>query len=113
MKKKSPKNVEKLEKEKLRRENILKNIDELKSKNIITSYLGNKGYTVYKICLTHEIIEFIKNELTVKPFVQNSLIQPESFPIYQESDKKLYLPRFWGIKYFGYPKSIKITPGEN
>tara|TARA_B100001093_G_scaffold513195_1_gene584605 strand:+ start:7925 stop:9586 length:1662 start_codon:yes stop_codon:yes gene_type:complete len=113
MKKKSPKNIEKQEKEKLRRENTIKKIDDLKSKDIITGYLGNKGYSIYKICLTPEIIEFIKNELTVKPFVQNSLIQPESFPIYQESDKKIYVPRFWGIKYFGYPKSIKISSGTN
>ena len=113
MKKKSPKNIDKQEKDKKYRENILKKIDELKSKDLITSYLGNKGYTIFKICLSEEIIEFIKKELTVKPFIQNSLLETTSFPVYQESDKKIYLPRFWGIKFFGYPKTIKISKGEN
>ncbi len=86
---------------------------EILKKNGLNSYLGNKGYTIYKICLTPKIIEFIKNELTVKPFTQNSYAEAKSFPIYQESEKKIYVPRYWGIKMFGYPKLLKITFGES
>jgi hypothetical protein len=50
---------------------IIQVIENLK-KNGINSYLGAKGYTIYKLCLTPKIIEFIKNELTVKPSLQNS-----------------------------------------
>jgi hypothetical protein len=57
--------------------------------------------------------EFIKNELTVKPFTQNSYAETKSFPIYQESEKKIYVPRCWGIKMFGYPKLLKISFGES
>ena len=92
---------------------ILLQIEELKSQNKINSYLGNKGYSIYKDCLTDEIIEFIKTELTVKPLVQTPLIDPPSFPVYQESAKKIYVPRFWGIQIFGYPKYIKISAGSN
>jgi len=86
---------------------------EVLKKNGLNSYLGNKGYTLYKICLTPKIIEFIKNELTVKPFTQNSYAEAKAFPIYQESEKKIYVPRYWGIKMFGYPKLLKITFGES
>ena len=61
---------------------------EVLKKNGLNSYLGNKGYTLYKICLTPKIIDFIKNELTVKPFTQNSYAEAKPFPIYQESEKK-------------------------
>ena len=81
-------------------------------KDTLNSYLGAKGYTIYKSCLTPKIIEFIKNELTVKPMLQNSYVEAKSFPVYQESEKKIYVPRHWGIAMFGYPKMLKIPFGE-
>ena len=90
----------------------LQEVIETLKKNGLNTYLGNKGYTLYKICLTPKIIEFIKNELTVKPFTQNSYTEAKSFPVYQESEKKIYVPRCWGINMFGYPKLLKITFGE-
>jgi len=94
-------------------ENINKEIELLKKNDLINSYLGNKGYSIYKVCLNKSIIDFIKSELTVKPFSNNSLVQPNSFPLYQESDKKIYVPRFWGIQIFGNPKVIKINYGKS
>ena len=103
IKKNSPKNRDSID--------IIQIIENLKLSGI-NSYLGNKGYTIYKISLTPKIIEFIKKELTVKPFIQNSYVEAVAIPVYQESEKKIYVPRFWGINMFGYPKSIKITHGE-
>jgi superfamily II DNA or RNA helicase len=94
-------------------ENINNEIELLKKNDLINSYLGNKGYSIYKVCLNKSIIDFIKSELTVKPFTNNSLVQPNSFPLYQESDKKIYVPRFWGIQIFGNPKVIKINYGKS
>jgi len=108
MKKVSPKNKQKLEFEK----NVLNDIDKLKKNNLINSYIGNKGYTIYKICLTDNIIKYIKEILTVKPF-SNNIGENESFPIYQENEKKLYLPKFYGISLFDYPKSFNISDGKN
>lgn len=88
-------------------------IENLKKNNMINSYLGNKGYSIYKVCLTAKIIDFIKDELTLKPVIVNSLVEAKSFPAYQESEKKLYVPRFWGINMFGLPKIIKIQYGAN
>jgi superfamily II DNA or RNA helicase len=86
-------------------------IENLKKNNLINSYLGNKGYSIYKVCLTTKIIDFIKDELTLKPVLINSLVETKSFPAYQESEKKIYVPRYWGINMFGYPKTIKIQYG--
>ena len=94
-------------------ENINNEIQVLRKNDLINSYLGNKGYSIYKVCLSKNIIDFIKSELTVKPFTNNSLVEPTSFPLYQESDKKIYVPRFWGIQIFGNPKYIKINYGKS
>jgi len=94
-------------------ESIVPEIDNLKKNGLINSYIGNKGYSIYKISLNDDIIEFIKKELTVKPFMQSSIVQPNSFPIYLESDKKIYVPRFWGINIFGNPKTLKIKMGKS
>ena len=94
-------------------ENINNEIELLKKNDLINSYLGNKGYSIYKVSLNKNIIDFIKSELTVKPFTNNSLVEPNSFPLYQESDKKIYVPRFWGIQIFGNPKVIKINYGKS
>ena len=94
-------------------ETILSEIETLKTKNLINGYLGNKGYSIYKNCLSPKIIEFIKKELSIKPIVMGAFVQPIAFPIYMESDKKIYVPRFWGINIFGLPKAIKISHGES
>jgi len=119
-KKISPKNKIKLDKkeqikenEKLENNKILENIEQLKKNKLLNSYLGNKGYSIYKVCLTNEIINYIKKELTVKPITQNLIVEPVAFPVYQESDKKIYVPRFWGLKIFGQPNQVKITQGKS
>ena len=119
-KKISPKNKIRLDKkeqikenEKLENNKILENIEHLKKNKLLNSYLGNKGYSIYKVCLTNEIINYIKKELTVKPIAQNLIVEPVAFPVYQESDKKIYVPRFWGLKIFGQPNQVKITQGKS
>jgi len=43
-------------------ESIVPEIDNLKKNGLINSYIGNKGYSIYKISLNDKIIEFIKKE---------------------------------------------------
>ena len=58
-----------------------------------SKYLGAKGYSIFKECLTIEEQELIRRELTVKAFVPKSCInQPNPFPVYRESKKNsMYL----------------------
>ena len=44
-------------------ENILPQIDNSKKNDMTNSYLGNKGYSIYKVSLNEKIITFIKKEL--------------------------------------------------
>jgi superfamily II DNA or RNA helicase len=72
------------------------------------SYLGKKGYSIYKKGLSsNSDIDTIKQKLTVKPFSYNNDAKP--FPIYLESPNKLYLPRYYGIKNNGAPSEIKLS----
>jgi superfamily II DNA or RNA helicase len=74
--------------------------------------LGEKGYSIFKECLSVEEQHYIRKELTVKPFIPKSPIQPNPFPIYLESPLKLYMPRYFGMDTYGPPDKILIHPGN-
>ena len=76
------------------------------------TYLGQKGYSIYKNTITLKEEIFIREELMVKPYLPKSPIQPTAFPIYRESPKKFYVPRIFGLTNFGIPNDIKITKGN-
>ena len=77
------------------------------------NYISSKGYVIYKEN-NDEIIKLIKKELLVEPNVcpgYGSDI-PDSFKVYRENDKKIYVPVHYGIEKFGnvkkeYNTSIK------
>lgn len=78
------------------------------------TYLGIRGYTILKKDLSPEQITFLTTELTAKPAV-NALMgaQVKTFPVYRESTSKYYIPRMFGVKHFGPPKSIKLGDGDD
>jgi superfamily II DNA or RNA helicase len=74
------------------------------------SYLGKRGYILRKKFLNDEIINSIRTELNVKPFVNGDYGgADESFKIYMENENKFYLPKFYGIEKFGNP-DVNILP---
>jgi superfamily II DNA or RNA helicase len=78
------------------------------------TYLGQKGFTLTKDELSIETQIWIKEQLMVRPFTQGSPVQVQkTFPVYRESAKKIYIPRYFGEELFGKPDEIKITEGEN
>ena len=80
----------------------------------VATYLGQKGYTIKKENMMIQEQNLIKKELMMKPFVpKNSLAKPNSFPVYRESHKKLYVPKFYGIKNYGEPEISKIGSGQS
>jgi superfamily II DNA or RNA helicase len=72
------------------------------------NYLGVHGYTIFKSSLSNDEKRKIKKELIVKPF--STHIQEISYPIFRESERKYYLPRYYGIEEYGQP-TIKLTKG--
>ena len=80
----------------------------------LDTYLGNKGYTILKSQLSIKQQLTLKEMLMVKPYVPGSPVQVQkTFPAYRESDKKLYVPRYFGEELFGKAKTIKVTEGDN
>ena len=78
----------------------------------IKSYLGQKGYTIYKEHLSIKEQQWLRDELNVSPFIPKSVsnyVGENKFPIYRESQKKFYIPRYFGEQTFGIPDEIRIT----
>lgn len=77
--------------------------------------LSNKGYIILKDSYTDKEIKDIKKDLNVVPYspYQSKFSEPPSFPVYQESIRKLYLPRYWALENLGKPKQYNINEGTN
>jgi len=77
------------------------------------SKLTNKGYIIIKDEYSDKDIKKIKNTLNVVPYspYQSKFSPPPSFPIYQESIRKLYLPRYWALENLGVPEKFNINEG--
>jgi superfamily II DNA or RNA helicase len=87
---------------------------EYKTKVCAESYLGAKGYTIPKSVLTPADIEFLKKDLFLKPQTPGPSFGPalnDAFPVYRENEKKMYIPRFYGIERYGMPERSEIAPG--
>ena len=89
------------------------NISEKNEKSFVSSYLGEKGYTIYKDALTTEEQDYIRKELTVRPYIPKSPIQPPSFSMYRESNNKFYIPRYFGYDNYGKPEESRISEGDD
>lgn len=62
--------------------------------------LCKRGVSITKSILTLEQQEKIRQDLQAQPFVvPNSIQQKSSFPIYRESPKKIYVPRFYALQF--------------
>jgi superfamily II DNA or RNA helicase len=84
----------------------------------MTSYLGTKGYTLYKNSLSAKELKEIIKELTVKPYIPKTIVKVTPFPLYRESQQKIYLPRYYGIDKYGMIETEnsqrnKITAGAD
>lgn len=65
--------------------------------------LKKNGFYIKKTSDNQDFINKIKNELTVSPQVfKNFGVKQEEifYPVYQENEKYLIIPKFYGLKYF-------------
>ena len=83
----------------------------------MTTKLSKNGYKIIKRDYDSKIIKEIKDELTVKPYNSFNKSQMNSdagkFSVFLESPKKLYLPRFYGLKKFGTPTLDQMEEGDD
>jgi superfamily II DNA or RNA helicase len=92
------------------------NVQNVSKINKINTYLGQKGYTILKKDLSIEQQKQIRNDLTIKPYVGGAMSlgnNQVTYPAYRESDKKFYVPHYYGIEKFGYPNEYKISDGDD
>lgn len=75
------------------------------------SILNHRGYILSKSELTKEELHKIKDKLTVKPFLgdYDNENNNDEFQVFTETEKKITIPRYYGIKKFGQPNKIKFT----
>ena len=72
--------------------------------------LSTRGYTILKEKLKANELQGIKRDLTVQAFVNKDFsAPPPPFPVYGESQRKLYIPRFYGIEKYGQPYISKLN----
>lgn len=81
------------------------------------AYLGKKGYTIPKSILEEKDLHSLYDVLNVKPMNSSVLygaaVDEGSFPVYRENDKKIYIPRFFGIERYGMVHKSEITEGDS
>ena len=68
--------------------------------------LTQKGYRISKAALNKEQTLWVRTEMLVKPETMAKYdMGGDSFSVYFESERYLYLPRMWAITQFGEPDS--------
>lgn len=70
-------------------------------------YLSKHGYVIKKVNFTNEELLNIKKELIAYPLSDDKFNKENrSYEIYIETKNKLYIPKMYGIKRFGLPKTL-------
>jgi superfamily II DNA or RNA helicase len=72
--------------------------------------ISKRGFSILKEDLDQSGIVELKKDLTVKPFINGDYgVAPKPFPVFCESIKKFYIPRFYGQKKYGLPSESKLN----
>lgn len=87
------------------------------------SILSKNGYGILKSALSEKDIEHIRKDLTMTPKVnfdaggggKGNTSSPEdlTFLLYSENDKRIYIPRYYGLQKYGLPTLCKLTRGAD
>lgn len=77
--------------------------------------ISPNGYGVLIDTLNEKEIKNIKRELTFKPFDPTGYTKfvNNEFSVYRENEKRIYMPRFYGLKKFGTPDKDKLMLQED
>ena len=79
----------------------------------MTTMICRKGYGVDKCSLPESSISSIKKELFVSPQVHGDYgMGPDEWPVYRQSPKRIYLPKFYAMERFGPPKEVQTSSGD-
>ena len=79
------------------------------------SILSFNGYGVAKKN-NEALISQLQEELTMNPIINFSMTNDhdqKTFKIYTENDKRLYIPRYYGLQKFGIPDKCTLSEGTH
>lgn len=78
------------------------------------SILSHRGYSLPLTALTDEKLIKCKQDLTIIPYVEKAEYSYGVVPIklYTLTDKRIYMPRHYGLNNFGAPETDKLTTIE-
>lgn len=76
--------------------------------------LSRTGYGLAKAEFAGRDVQRARKAMTVAPFVMRGFgpAKPRAYPIYRESERRLYVPRHYGIAEFGDPDVSRIGLGD-
>ena len=85
------------------------------------SILSSNGYGILKSALDEYKLESIRKDLTMTPKVnfdigksKNNLSKEDlTFQLYSENEKRIYIPRYYGLQKYGVPTLCKLTSGKD
>ena len=79
----------------------------------MNTFISKRGYSLLKDELTTNQLQTLRKDLTAKPYVNKDYPgDNQPFPVYLESHRKIYLPRYYGIEKYGMPKKNTLKPGK-
>ncbi len=89
-----------------------------------SSILSKNGYGILKSELDEYKLESIRKDLTMTPKINfdigksksknnNSNAEEVSFNLYSENEKRIYIPRYYGLQKYGLPTLCKLTSGKD
>ena len=80
----------------------------------LTKNISRRGYSLLKDELSSSELNSLRKDLTAKPFINKDYPgDSKPFPVYLESHRKIYLPRYYGINKYGKPNTYNIKNGES
>lgn len=84
------------------------------AENPDSTYINYHGYILRKQYFSEAVLAAVRKDLTVEPKVHPDFKREDTqkFTIYKENEKKLYIPRYYGITKFGVPATIELPEGE-
>jgi superfamily II DNA or RNA helicase len=85
------------------------------------SILSKNGYGILKSELDEYKLESIRKDLTMIPKVnfdigksKNKLsVDDLTFQLYTENEKRIYIPRYYGLQKYGVPSLCKLSSGQD
>ncbi len=82
----------------------------------MTTSVSYRGYGILKASLSEHELMKLREKLTVKVFSTMQMGGDEqsqkTFSVYQESHKKIYIPKYYGLQKFGVPAEDKLSKGQ-